>query len=641
MDKTHFNLSNLVPDFGHLLSGNFDNSEGISELFVTFMILMFLFSVLIASRAFWASRRDIKFLGGLLAGFDSSALAVKRRDLLHNAQASKKCGDLWQEFDESLVQSADCAHLFNTVDAAHFFSDITLAGSLTQNRLLAAVPAFLTAIGVLGTFVGLQLGLSNLELHQGAGVEELRNGIGSLISGASIAFLTSIWGVALSLLFNIVEKSLERSIRSKIRNLQDRIDGLFPRINAEQSLVAIADHSKTSSETLQGLAERIGDRLQEALVEATGSIRSGLEETLNQIMAPAIQTLVQNAETGSQQALESLLARFMEGLGKAGANQREMLEGASSQVNTAVSNLGEKMQDFLHQLENQQNLQRKHDQQRSESFTTQISEMHQTSTGALQETANFMQKIVDENNQLMEKRFAEQLEKDERRYQNFASGIGEYQTVQSNLISHVEALIQKQDKSHIDLYRQLTELNNELKNLVNANVKASSEIDAAAQKMNSVSNQLGLLSVNLEKAAKSLSDEINRAVESTNELAVGNRAISEGLEMALKMIDDMKKEFSQASNTLERAAQHANSGFAALDQHLANFQKALRDHVVDLEKQLSDLLKDYAEQVQTQTAHRMTEWNDHTREYTTTMKDVVNALAAAVDEIETRIGTYS
>jgi len=354
MNKTEFDLWSLVPDFSLIFNGGISGGGGLSALFVLFLLVIAISFFTYAVLGWFSAKRKINFYKNLLSNIDEKELAKKQRDLRNLALESKKHGQLWREFDESLVKSSDGERLFNTLDAAHFFNVSTLAGSLTQNRLLAAVPGFLTAVGVVGTFVGLQLALSQLQLQQNAGVEELRDGIGSLINGASIAFMTSVWGIGTSLVFNFVEKVFERSIRSRIHKLQNQIDYLFPRINAEQSLVSIADHSKSANETLQGLAEKIGDRLQEALVETTSSIQTGLENSLNQIMGPAIQSLVDNANQGSEQALEGLLTKFMEGVGEAGNSQRVMMEKASGNVENAVNNMGTQMQSFVGQLQQHQ-----------------------------------------------------------------------------------------------------------------------------------------------------------------------------------------------------------------------------------------------------------------------------------------------
>ena len=64
-------------------------------------------------------------------------------------------------------------------------------------------------------------------------IEALKGGINKLISGAAVAFMTSVWGVAFSLLLNIIEKMFERSALNDIQRLQHDIDSThaFPPSN--------------------------------------------------------------------------------------------------------------------------------------------------------------------------------------------------------------------------------------------------------------------------------------------------------------------------------------------------------------------------------------------------------------------------
>ena len=237
-------------------------------------------------------------------------------------------GHLWLEFRETLIEvkKDGAVYFYNILDASHFFNSSTLAKGVTENRLVAAVPGFLTAIGVIGTFVGLQLGLSELDISSKVSVEEMKLGVTSVIDGAKIAFLTSVWGVSLSVVFNFFEKFLEQSIRAKIVTLQVRIDKIFLRFSAESQLQNIADSSSQSKESLQGLAERIGEKMQESLLQATQGIEQGLQNSLNKIMAPAIDKLVNETSEGSQKVLGSLLGKFMDGFGQQGVEQRESME---------------------------------------------------------------------------------------------------------------------------------------------------------------------------------------------------------------------------------------------------------------------------------------------------------------------------
>jgi len=395
MNKTVFDLSRLFPDFSLIFNNNLSSGGGLSALFVLALVVIAGLFLIYAFAGFFSAIKKIVFYKNLLSNVSPKELAKKQRDLKNVALENKLYGRLWKEFDESLVKSSDGERLFNTLDAAHFFNVSTLAGSLTQNRLLAAVPGFLTAVGVVGTFVGLQLALSQLQLQQNTGVEELRDGIGSLINGASIAFMTSIWGIGTSLIFNFIEKILERLVRERVHKLQNQIDYLFPRINAEQSLVSIADHSKSADETLQGLAEKIGDRLQEVLVETSSSIQTGLENSLNQIMAPAIQSLVDNANQGSEQALDGLLTKFIDGVGEAGNSQRLMMEQASVSVENAVNSMGTQMQGFVGQLQQQQENSKFLIESQNKTISENIENITTASQQALTSTTDNMQNILD------------------------------------------------------------------------------------------------------------------------------------------------------------------------------------------------------------------------------------------------------
>ncbi len=59
-----------------------------------------------------------------------------------------------------------------------------------------------------------------------------------------------------------------------------------------------------------------------------------MEQSLNSILGPAIQKLVENAHNGSEKALESMLDRFLDGMGQAGNSQKVMMNDVLLQVLT-------------------------------------------------------------------------------------------------------------------------------------------------------------------------------------------------------------------------------------------------------------------------------------------------------------------
>lgn len=352
---TTYDLINLWPDFSKILELDFKSSDGLSAFFVAALFIMFVVFVLLSAINYYRASRHLKFYKHLLSTITVDQLLNKRRELVNTALKNKKYGWLWREFDESLVHMPHKQRLCNTLDAEHFFNTHTIARGLTENRLIAAVPGFLTAVGVIGTFAGLQLGLGPLaELGRSdAKVDELTQGIFGMIGGASIAFMTSVWGVVTSVLFNFYEKCLERNIRGAITSFQNEVDYLFPRITAEQSLSNIEDFTRQSNDRLAELDEKIGHKMQEAMREASNVISDSVANSLNSILGPAIAQLVHNAHSGSEKALESLLDRFLQGVGAAGDTQRVMMEQAARDIAAASVGMTNGLNQFADKLDGQ------------------------------------------------------------------------------------------------------------------------------------------------------------------------------------------------------------------------------------------------------------------------------------------------
>lgn len=358
MSQQVLSLSSLVPDFGRILEVT--TSSGLSAMVVAVLAGVWLYGIIYALRAYMTARSDVRGLAKLLKDISRENLSQQRRELSRRASESPSTGNLWREFDESLVLVERTDRLYNTIDAPHFFNTHTLARGLTENRLLAAMPGILTAIGVIGTFAGLQMGLSSLSISAADGmssanpameVQQLKDGIFSMIAGASIAFMTSFWGVLLSVLFTAGEKFLERKVRGKINELQNLIDYLYPRITAEQTLVNIESSSKVSEEKLAELDEKIGHRLQEAMSQATESIREGISASLSEVLAPAIKQLVEGANSGSERAFESLINEFMSKMGNAGEQQQQALAATTQSMDSAATRISGGVNELIGKLD--------------------------------------------------------------------------------------------------------------------------------------------------------------------------------------------------------------------------------------------------------------------------------------------------
>jgi hypothetical protein len=782
-------IDHLLPQF-YLIS---ESGFQIMELGVLLWILMFLIlivslgSVAVHRARCWSRVNKIK---RLVDGQNREQLSENRINVREKAWSldRKVIGPLWQEFDESLVYSDDKKKLSNTLDAEHFFNRNTLAYGLTSSRLLSAAPSFLTAIGVLGTFIGLTLGLRDLQVNADE-IDTLKSGVSAMINGAAVAFMTSVWGVGFSLFLNMCEKLVERAALGEIRELQQKIDTLYPRVTAEQSLVQIAAATNESKDALQELHERIGDRLQETVSSMSESMQSAFTDALNNVMAPAIQTLVNNASQQSTHVLEKLVTRFMDGMKSVGTEQGALMQGAAQDVRGALSNMGSQMEALFQRLDEQQSRSRKHtettsqefarlleqqrqdaiqrqeqmelkfnqlmeqlsskvseqfdkaataDEQRSqaqrtliESFNDQYQKVREQNENASKEHARLLDQqslAAHQRQQEMEQRFTqlmEQLsqkvavqfdkaEESERKrtqaqdethqrmlsglntqlehfgststeqikaikdaaseqqaklgdtFESVLAGIGNLLAKQAEAASEREGQIESRFHGQVEqlaaeqqqllravtdgtqkTQQQMLQMAEQHRQLMAELGNVAQSVEASSRNMNNSSTQLGLLSANLKQATDVLDTRLQAVTSSLQNTSDQTTNLAEQVTLQAQTLKQLQEELQQATMHFEKAAEHAENGFQALTYHQKAFLEeisqefqslggTLKQQVESIEKQADEWLRNYSNEVRTQVAERMDQWNTETLKFATQMRQTVNAISGIVDDLEQR-----
>jgi methyl-accepting chemotaxis protein len=261
------------------LAGEETFLQGLTDIFIlaTWWLgaIMFFWALIETAISFWETSR---FMRGLPRPGTGARFEEIRSNWVKNN------GYLAQAFDELLVEVSRPGaplerELRRTGSAEEIFNESSLGHRIIGNRLFMATPGILTGIGVLGTFVGLALGIGALNL-EGSAIEDLNSSIVPLIQGSATAFSTSVWGVATSLVFVVLEKFLEGSARWPIRRLQDRLNRLVPRYLPEQSMIELQRSSIESESIVKGLAAAIGKHMQEALDRVGKSVAEALKEAL-------------------------------------------------------------------------------------------------------------------------------------------------------------------------------------------------------------------------------------------------------------------------------------------------------------------------------------------------------------------------
>jgi hypothetical protein len=113
--------------------------------------------------------------------------------------------------------------------------------SWTGRALANALPGWLTAIGLMTTFLALLLGLQDVRVLSNLEVQ----GIGGLINGLSGKFFSSITALGCAIVVSMVNHGVSSRIDEQWRSLLGVLDGLLPHLNSEALLLEMLRTSRT------------------------------------------------------------------------------------------------------------------------------------------------------------------------------------------------------------------------------------------------------------------------------------------------------------------------------------------------------------------------------------------------------------
>jgi biopolymer transport protein ExbB/TolQ len=150
---------------------------------------------------------------------------------------SKMLDQSWNEFSETILQSGDESdEIYNTEQIEKYLNEESIINANIDNNYYSAVPSVLTGIGLVGTFLSILIGLSQVYVVKNGSV----TGIEELINSLSGKFISSIVGLTFSMWFTASFNRKIGLLKSRVLQLQHQFNKLFSRTFSEKILLNIA-----------------------------------------------------------------------------------------------------------------------------------------------------------------------------------------------------------------------------------------------------------------------------------------------------------------------------------------------------------------------------------------------------------------
>lgn len=164
-----------------------------------------------------------------------------------------------------------------------------------HKRLLEMAPDIFTSLGILGTFIGLVWGLKNF---QPTDYEVMTSSVSALVDGIKVAFLTSIYGVALSVVYTFGMKSGYSAMSQAMQDFLDRFHALVLPTAENESWNLLVSSQKTQTEAMKQMAEQFS-------VQMADSFEKVITPTF-QKMNDSLDVLTASVTKGQQDAIREI-----------------------------------------------------------------------------------------------------------------------------------------------------------------------------------------------------------------------------------------------------------------------------------------------------------------------------------------------
>lgn len=288
-----------------------------NNLFFYLMFLLFsIYLIILIS----SDKNRLKSIDDFYKKIDNTEkilIRSKLSDLINEIKSSeytKDIKELWEEFSSSIIDiekeenGLKVKEVYQTIDSEYFFNADTLLREKMNFKLLNYIPQSLVGLGLLGTFLGLALGLEGLHLST---QEAINNSVKILIGGVKTSFYTSLYGMYFSITFSFIINVYIGGYEEKIIKLKDKLNNLFNKNIGDKTILSIKNEIKHLVIRTDSMAESLANELQSGMVEIKQSNEALINEfgkTINNQMGDLSIGLNESFEKNIGESLEKIFS---------------------------------------------------------------------------------------------------------------------------------------------------------------------------------------------------------------------------------------------------------------------------------------------------------------------------------------------
>lgn len=492
-------------------------------------------------------------------------------------ERSRVLNHTWAEFSETLIfpdmdsDSGDTPTIRNTAAPDRYFNRQSLLEPRVNLRIYNALPNLLTGTGILGTFVGLVIGIG--QASQGLAAEDVgqaQQALSALLSGAALAFMTSIVGLVSSIAFSSWEKRKVHQFDQLCNEWVEALDARLSRVTQEGLTDESLRELKQQRAALEHFSNDLAFQISEALDErVTSKLTPVLERVVHEI-----EGMRSEQRQASDETLERLMREFSESISSAAGEEMKAFAGTVQQMGQSLEQQVQAMSSSHVEMQaaSQRTIQelsdtfRESSRQLNEELSSAVrglvTEISQTVAEMTRELRAATETTTTNMNEIVE-RFDESVAK-------LRQSIADIREMTSNtqaLNEKMRQLLESVDASH----KALAEVKEPLETAGQRFQETGSRVEGAA----------GGISTAMQKVSDA-ADQLSRTQSQTTD-------IWKSYEDRFQRVDEsLDKVFEQLQEGLSGYADSTNRYVQGLDEHATKVVEQLAGAVRQLEEAIEE-----------------------------------------------------
>jgi hypothetical protein len=315
--------------------------SAIVAVFLLILLIDFIFRFILSAIRL---SRDLKASISILTDIKSRAHGqiVDLDEIATRVMSSDALAHLWREYVKTLHpqkmiddQGRSTISSWRATSLAEtFFSEHTIVDSNLRTEFYKHLPGILTGVGIIGTFVGLIVGLNNFNLS-GTNPSNVNEQLKNLIDAVGHAFWISGSAIALAMVITWIEKSMVAARYKLVETLRELVDSLFEGGASEEYLERLVEAAETSATQAAQIKSALVAELKEILTTLSVQQIAAQAQHTGQMSADVgkvmgrMSTDVGNAIT---QGLQAPMNAITEAVRTVGANQGDAVNRVLTEV---------------------------------------------------------------------------------------------------------------------------------------------------------------------------------------------------------------------------------------------------------------------------------------------------------------------